>query len=230
MVNWILHIETSTKNCSVALGCDGKLINSIEKSSENYSHGEKLHPFIKELIDDSQINLTQLSAISVSKGPGSYTGLRIGVSAAKGLCYSLNIPLISLNSLSILSQNIRVSKDTLLVPMIDARRMEVYTQILDYQHKVLKNTWAEVLNENSFKKYLLTHNIIAFGVGSEKSKNLIVSPNFKVHEELQEPSAKSMVRLTYEKWKKKKFEDIAYFEPYYLKEFYTNHPSKPLTP
>ena len=155
MVNWILHIETSTKNCSVALGCDGELINSIEKSSEYYSHGEKLHPFIKELIDDSQINLTQLSAISVSKGPGSYTGLRIGVSAAKGLCYSLNIPLISLNSLSILSQNIRVSKDTLLVPMIDARRMEVYTQILDYQHKVLKNTWAEVLNENSFKKIFI---------------------------------------------------------------------------
>jgi len=229
MINWILHIETSTKNCSVALSCDGKLINSIEKSSENYSHGEQLHPFIKKLIDDSQINLTKLSAISVSKGPGSYTGLRIGVSAAKGLCYSLNIPLISLNSLSILAQNISVSKEILLVPMIDARRMEVYTQILDYQYKVLKNTWAEVLNEDSFKKHLSTHNILAFGVGSEKTKNLIVSPNFKVLKELHEPSAKSMVKLTYEKWKKQQFEDIAYFEPYYLKEFYTNHPSRPVT-
>ena len=97
MDNWILHIETSTKNCSVALSLNGKLIKIIEKSSENYSHGEQLHPFIKKLIDDSQINLQKLAAISVSKGPGSYTGLRIGVSAAKGLCYSLNKPLISVN-------------------------------------------------------------------------------------------------------------------------------------
>jgi len=221
MGNWILHIETSTKNCSVALSCDGKLINSIEKSSENYSHGEQLHPFIKKLIDDSQINLAKLSAISVSKGPGSYTGLRIGVSAAKGLCYSLNIQLISLNSLSILSQNISVPKGTLLAPMIDARRMEVYTQILDYQYKIVKNTWAEVLNEDSFKDYLSKNNLLAFGVGSQKTKNIIESPKFKVIDELHEPSAKNMVKLSHEKFKNQEFEDITSFEPYYLKEFYT---------
>ena len=221
MDNWILHIETSTKNCSVALSLNGKLINLIEKTSENYSHGEQLHPFIKKMIDDSQINLEKLAAICVSKGPGSYTGLRIGVSAAKGLCYSLNLPLISLNSLSILAQDIEVPKGTFLAPMIDARRMEVYTQILDNKHEVIKETWAEVLTEDSFKDYLQNNNILAFGFGSQKTKNLIKSPKFKTLDKPLEPSAKNMVKLSHEKFKNQDFEDVAYFEPYYLKEFYT---------
>tara|TARA_B110000238_G_scaffold190759_1_gene224278 strand:+ start:525 stop:1199 length:675 start_codon:yes stop_codon:yes gene_type:complete len=221
MDNWILHIETSTKNCSVALSLNGKLIKIIEKSSENYSHGEQLHPFMKKLIDDSQINLQKLAAISVSKGPGSYTGLRIGVSAAKGLCYSLNKPLISVNSLSILAQEIEAPKGTFLAPMIDARRMEVYTQILDNQHKVIKETWAEVLTENSFKDYLSKNNILAFGFGSQKTNGLIKSPKFKTLDNPVEPSAKNMVKLSYKKFMNPDFEDVAYFEPYYLKEFYT---------
>ena len=221
MSKWILHIETSTKNCSVALSCDNKLIDFIEKSSENYSHGEQLHPFIQKLIFRSKISLTNLSAISVSKGPGSFTGLRIGASAAKGLCYSLNIPLISLNSLLILAQDINVSKGTLLAPMIDARRMEVYTKILDYQYNVVEKTWAEVLTEFSFKEYLLKHNIVAFGNGASKTKNLITDSKYKVLDELYQPSAKNMVNLSYNKFKNNEFEDVAYFEPYYLKEFYT---------
>ncbi len=221
MSKWILHIETSTKNCSVALSCDNKLIDFIEKSSENYSHGEQLHPFIQKLIFRSKISLTNLSAISVSKGPGSFTGLRIGASAAKGLCYSLNIPLISLNSLLILAQDINVSKGTLLAPMIDARRMEVYTKILDYQYNVVEKTWAEVLTEFSFKKYLLKHNIVAFGNGASKTKNLITDSKYKVLDELYQPSAKNMINLSYNKFKNNEFEDVAYFEPYYLKEFYT---------
>jgi len=221
MSKWILHIETSTKNCSVALSCDNKLIDFIEKSSENYSHGEQLHPFIQKLIFRSKISLTNLSAISVSKGPGSFTGLRIGASAAKGLCYSLNIPLISLNSLLILAQDINVSKGTLLAPMIDARRMEVYTKILDYQYNVVEKTWAEVLTEFSFKEYLLKHNIVAFGNGASKTKNLITDSKYKVLDELYQPSAKNMINLSYNKFKNNEFEDVAYFEPYYLKEFYT---------
>ena len=221
MNNWILHIETSTKNCSVALSCDGKLIKVIEKSSENYTHGEQLHPFIKQLIDDSNISVKNLVAICVSKGPGSYTGLRIGVSAAKGLCYALNIPLISLNSLSILAQDVEVSKGSFLAPMIDARRMEVYTQILDHEHKITKETWAEVLTEDSFNDHLLKHKVLGFGSGSEKTKELIKNPNFKTLNGPQEPSAKSMVKLSYKKFENKDFEDVAYFEPYYLKEFYT---------
>ena len=221
MSKWILHIETSTKNSSVALSCDNKLIDFIEKSSENYSHGEQLHPFIQKLIFRSKISLTNLSAISVSKGPGSFTGLRIGASAAKGLCYSLNIPLISLNSLLILAQDINVSKGTLLAPMIDARRMEVYTKILDYQYNVVEKTWAEVLTEFSFKEYLLKHNIVAFGNGASKTKNLITDSKYKVLDELYQPSAKNMINLSYNKFKNNEFEDVAYFEPYYLKEFYT---------
>tara|TARA_B110000444_G_scaffold67972_1_gene63947 strand:- start:25687 stop:26370 length:684 start_codon:yes stop_codon:yes gene_type:complete len=226
MDTWILHIETSTKNCSVALGLNGKLFNLIEKSSENYSHGEKLHPFIKELVDESPIDFDEISAISVSKGPGSYTGLRIGVSAAKGLCYALNTPLISLNSLSIIAQQVTTSKGFFLAPMIDARRMEVYTQILDHNCKIVKNTWAEILTENSFEDYLSKNKILAFGFGSHKTKNLIQSPNFKILDYPIEPSAKYMVSLSYNKFQIKDFEDVAYFEPYYLKEFYSTKVQK----
>jgi len=222
MNKWILNIETSTKNCSVSLSCDGCLIDLIEKSGENYTHGERLHPFINKIIENSKINFSKLSAISVSKGPGSYTGLRIGVSAAKGLCYSLNIPLISLNSLSILANKVKVSEGTLLAPMIDARRMEVYTQILDYKYKIVKNTWAELINKNSFKELMNQNDILAFGIGSNKSINIIKNPRYNVLHHDYEPSAKNMIENSYKKYLNKEFENIAYFEPYYLKEFYNS--------
>jgi len=220
MSSWILNIETSTKNCSVALSFKGKLINAIEQSSESYSHGEQLHPCIDKLISESKINLSNLSAVAVSKGPGSYTGLRIGVSAAKGLCYSLNIPLISLNSLSILSRKVKVSKGTLLAPMLDARRLEVYTQLLDYQYKIIKNTWAEIITKDSFSSFMSNNSILAFGTGSQKTKSSIKNLKYKVLDKLYEPSSKEMADLSYKKFIKKEYENIAYFEPYYLKEFY----------
>ena len=220
MSSWILNIETSTKNCSVALSYKGNLINAIEQSSESYSHGEQLHPCIDKLISESKIKLSNLSAVAVSKGPGSYTGLRIGVSAAKGLCYSLNVPLISLNSLSILSRKVKVNKGTLLAPMIDARRLEVYTQLLDYKYKIIKNTWAEIITKDSFSSFMSYNSILAFGTGSQKTKSSIKNLKYKVLDKLYEPSSKEMAALSYKKFLKKEYENIAYFEPYYLKEFY----------
>ena len=220
MSSWILNIETSTKNCSVALSYKGNLINAIEQSSESYSHGEQLHPCIDKLISESKIKLSNLSAVAVSKGPGSYTGLRIGVSAAKGLCYSLNIPLISLNSLSILSRKVKVNKGTLLAPMIDARRLEVYTQLLDYKYKIIKNTWAEIITKDSFSSFMSNNSILAFGTGSQKTKNSIKNLKYRVLDKLYEPSSKEMTALSYKKFLKKEYENIAYFELYYLKEFY----------
>ena len=201
MSSWILNIETSTKNCSVALSFKGKLINAIEQSNESYSHGEQLHPCIDKLISESKIKLSNLSA-------------------AKGLCYSLNIPLISLNSLSILSRKVKVSKGTLLAPMIDARRLEVYTQLLDYQYKIIKNTWAEIITKDSFSSFMSNNSILAFGTGSQKTKNSIKNLKYKVLDKLYEPSSKEMAGLSYKKFLKKEYENIAYFEPYYLKEFY----------
>tara|TARA_B100000686_G_C16801242_1_gene986169 strand:- start:5250 stop:5924 length:675 start_codon:yes stop_codon:yes gene_type:complete len=218
--SYLLHIETSTKNCSVALSLNGKLINCNEFSGKDYSHGEKLHVFINKTIVDSNIAFSDLSGISVSKGPGSYTGLRIGVAAAKGLCYALNIPLLSVNSLSVLAQQMSVDKDTFLAPMFDARRMEVYTQILDYKHQVVKPTWSEVLTPESFNEHLSKSKIVAFGVGSKKTKGMINHPNFELINKLVEPSARDMILLSHKKWEDKILEDLAYFEPFYLKEFF----------
>ena len=218
----ILNIETSSKNCSVCLSSKGKLIQSFDSEDDTFRHSELLTSCIQDILSENNIDVKDLSVISIGIGPGSFTGLRIGVAAAKGLCLGLNIPLLSINTLTILSQKMKVEKGTLIAPMIDARRMEVYTQLHNHNNKIIKSSWAEILNSESFHNFLSKYKIIAFGAGSEKCENIIKHKNFSVNKKMLFPSAKNMVKLSFSKWKKKQYEDIAYFEPYYLKDFYIN--------
>ena len=222
---YILHLETSTKNCSVSISKDGVLIAFIEKASENYSHGEQLHPFIEQVVQEAEISLSDLDAIAVSKGPGSYTGLRIGVSAAKGLCFSLQIPLISMSSLEVLEQSIEIDHGY-VVPMLDARRMEVYSTVFNANSKIEREIKAEIIDENSFLEYAQNEKVHLVGDGVEKCKEVLKNRNFEFHTSF--PSAKNMVKLSYEKYKKSDFEDVAYFEPYYLKDFVVTPQKKKL--
>lgn len=213
----ILHLETSTKNCSVAFSKDGQLLNLCEEYDDKYGHSEKLHQFVEWALEGAEIKMKDLNAVCVSKGPGSFTGLRIGVSAAKGFCYGLNIPLLSLTSLEILAQT-QIGKDyDLIIPMIDARRMEVYTAVFDGSGKQISDTEAKILDENSFSEF--KDKKIAFvGDGVEKSKTILQLPNADFIEGVH-PSAKNMIGPAEIKFKKGEFEDVAYFEPFYLKEF-----------
>ena len=145
----LLHIETSTKNCSVSIANCGELISLKEINTGDYSHAEMLHPLINEALLESKLTIKEIEAIAVGKGPGSYTGLRIGVSAAKGLCFANDIPLISINSLEILAQSMDIDSG-LIIPMIDARRMEVYAAIYDKNHNTVRETKAEIIDQNSF--------------------------------------------------------------------------------
>lgn len=215
-MSYILNIETATKNCSVALAKDGKTVLCKEISEEGYSHAERLHVFIEATLKESGIRFNELNAIAVSKGPGSYTGLRIGVSAAKGFCYALGIPLIAIDTLAILTQRLNV-ENGLVVPMIDARRMEVYSAVFDSKKEKIREVQAEILTENSFSDYSETIHFI--GDSNEKAKTVLTKPNFVFHEGMVFPSANEMSALSHEKFQNKAFEDVAYFEPYYLKDF-----------
>ena len=215
-MSYILNIETATKHCSVALAKNGETIFCKEIAELGYSHAEKLHTFIAEVLDKGGIVFNDLSAVAISKGPGSYTGLRIGVSAAKGLCYSLNIPLIAVDTLTVLANQVLVN-DGLIVPLIDARRMEVYSAIFGSNGKMIREVLAEVLTENSFANY--TENIHFVGDCLEKAKTVLLKPNFVFHDEIIFPSAKEMSKLSFYQFQKNSFEDVAYFEPYYLKDF-----------
>ncbi len=168
-------------------------------------------------IKDANINPSDVDAIAISKGPGSYTGLRIGVSAAKGLCYALDKPLISVSTLKALAHQVK-TEEVLIIPMLDARRMEVYSAVFDSEHKQIRDTQAQVLNENSFNEYLEKGKVYFIGNGVEKTKTLISHPN-AVFVENKLPSAKEMSMLAYNKYLKNTFEDVAYFDPYYLKDF-----------
>ena len=214
---FILNIETSTTNCSVSLSKEGETLVLKEDYNDNYSHAERLHVYIDDVLKQAKISLTNLDAIAVSKGPGSYTGLRIGVSAAKGLCYALNKPLISVSTLEALTHQINV-EDGVIVPMIDARRMEVYSAVFNSEHKQIRDTEAQILDENSFTKYLENGKVYFIGNGVEKTKTLINHSN-AVFVENKLPSAKEMSLLAFTKYKKNDTEDVAYFEPYYLKDF-----------
>ncbi len=213
----ILSIETATTNCSVSVSKDGNTIVLKEDYDKNYSHAERLHVYIDEVLKDATIESSQLDAIAVSKGPGSYTGLRIGVSAAKGLCFALNKPLISIPTLEALAHQV-VCNDGIIVAMLDARRMEVYAAIFDSNYNQIKETQAKILDESSFKEYLTQGKVYFIGNGVEKTKTLISHPN-AIFIEDKLPSANEMSALANQKYKKSDFEDIAYFEPYYLKDF-----------
>ena len=215
---WLLNIETATTNCSVSISKNGELISYKEVNTEKYSHQENLHELIQSSIFDCNIELTILSGIAVSKGPGSFTGLRIGVAAAKGLCFGLNIPLLSVNTLTILSQKMKVEKGTLIAPMIDARRMEVYTKCYDYNLKEITSDKAIVLEKDSFDK-LKDKSIYFFGDGAQKFNDIINRENFIFLDNIN-PDSKFMGELSYDKFVNNQFEDLSSFEPNYIKDFY----------
>ncbi len=218
----ILCIETSTTVCSVCVTADEKVIY-FREINNGFSHAENLHGFIEEVLKESNLTFSQLSAVAVSKGPGSYTGLRIGVSAAKGLCYALNIPLISIDTLQSMTWAVAQSKseDILFCPMLDARRMEVYCEVYDKNIETMLPVSALVLDENSIKIFNLEKPICFFGDGVSKAKELLQKNEHAIFIENIFPSSKNMVALSLQKFNQKQFENVALFEPFYLKEFYT---------
>ena len=222
-MGYILNIETATKNCSVALAKEGKTIICKEIAEEGYSHAERLHVFIEAIIKEAGIALKDLSAIAVSQGPGSYTGLRIGVSAAKGLCYALDIPLIAVDTLQALASQVTISSG-LIIPMIDARRMEVYSAIFSPTLEKKREVLAQIIDENSFED--LQETVYFVGDCAEKCQSVLNKDNYVFLEDIKYPSAKEMSALSYEKFKIKDTVDVAYFEPYYLKDFMITAPKK----
>ena len=225
----ILVIETATKNCSLALCENGITIESIDYNDGNFSHAEKLHVFIEEILSKSDKEYKDLNAIAVSKGPGSYTGLRIGVSACKGLCFGLNIPLIAIETLEILARTYlvenKINEQDLLIPMIDARRMEVYTAVFDSKFNKIKQTEALILQNNSFDEFLSKSSCHFIGDGAEKSEFLLKRENTSFSP-ITYPSAKVMAKFVEQAFIAQKFEDTAYFEPYYLKDFVDGNKNK----
>jgi tRNA threonylcarbamoyladenosine biosynthesis protein TsaB len=228
----ILNIETSTEVCSVLLAENGKLVYEKE-STEGMNHSRLLTVFIEELFAESKTIMKKLDAVAVSKGPGSYTGLRIGVSVAKGLCYSLGIPLIAVGSLDAMayyasqSENLPAGLDAdenlLFCPMIDARRMEVYTALYNKNGENVQPVSAEIIDENSFSALLENKKIILMGNGAQKCKDHLLHPNFLYHGPFQ-TSARFMQIPAEKKFEKNEFEDVAYFEPFYLKNFVATIP------
>lgn len=214
---YILNIETATTNCSVSLSNKGETVVLKEDYNNNYSHAERLHVYIDAVLNEANIKASQLDAIAVSKGPGSYTGLRIGVSAAKGLCFALGKPLISILTLEALAHQVNTS-DGVIVPMLDARRLEVYSAVFDSNLNQIRETQAQILDEASFESYLNKTKVCFIGNGVPKTKELITHEN-AIFIEDKLPSSNEMSRLSFEKYKKSDIEDVAYFEPYYLKDF-----------
>lgn len=218
-MSFILNIESSSTNCSVSLTKNGDLISIKENNDEKYSHSTKLHSFINEVISDSKITINELSAIAVSKGPGSYTGLRIGVAAAKGLCFSLDIPLISVSTLLVLSKQIKISSG-LIIPVLDARRNEVYSAIYDANYKLVKKESPKLIDSKSFENFSNDNQLYFIGSGQQKCRELIKSNNNLIfHNNESLPSSKEMADISYQKFISSDFEDLAYFEPAYLKNF-----------
>jgi len=213
----ILCLETSTTNCSVSIGDGDFIIAHKEINSKNFSHSEQLHSFIDELLKQESLIPKDLDAISISKGPGSYTGLRIGVSAAKGLAYALDIPLISVSTLLCLAKQVDINEG-LIVPMLDARRMEVYSEIFDASFESKREIKAEILEETSFQIELEASEVHFIGTGVEKFQEICHHPNALFHKE-KLPSAKEQYPIAKRKFDDNIFEDVAYFEPYYLKDF-----------
>lgn len=213
---YILSLETATRNCSVAISANGNTIACKEIAEEGFSHAEKLHVFIAAILKDNSLALSDLSAIAVSQGPGSYTGLRIGVSAAKGLSYALDIPLIAIDTLLLLAKKIKCN-DGIIIPMIDARRMECYTAIFDSNYAKIRETIAEIIDENTFQESKEIIHLV--GDGAEKCKSILNNSKFVYYDDYVFPSSNEMGLLAFEKYNTKDFVDVAYFEPFYLKDF-----------
>lgn len=213
----ILNIETATKNCSVSIADKGQILALKELNNGNYSHAEVLHPFIVDVLKEANLSTNEIDAIAVSKGPGSYTGLRIGVSAAKGLCFAFDAPLISIDTLTSLSYSITINEGY-IIPMLDARRMEVYAAVFNENHQKVREIKADIIDQNSFLEYLNSAKVYFLGDGSQKCKEIITHEN-AVFVDAKFPSAKEMAKLSYDKYQKSDIENVAYFEPFYLKDF-----------
>lgn len=214
----ILNLETATTNCSVSIAKDGNILAIKEHDTPNYSHSEQLHLFIVEIVKKAAVSLSEIDAIAISKGPGSYTGLRIGVSAAKGLCFSLDIPLISIATLKSMACQSKSRDVDFIIPVLDARRMEVYSHIFDTDLNTIRETKADIIDADSYAEYTQKGKVLLIGNGAEKCKEIFEHSNFS-YDTTVVPSASEMATLSYEKYTKDDFEDVAYFEPYYLKDF-----------
>ena len=225
----ILHIEASTEVCSVALSQDGHVF--FERvNSDARSHAKVLAPFVEEAIKVADEQGAKINAVALSSGPGSYTSLRIASSTAKGVCYGRNIPLIAIPTTAIMCVPVLfrddLPEDALLCPMIDARRNEVYATVYDRALGVMKETHAEVVTEESFKEFLDRGPVYFFGNGAAKCSTIINHPNARFLEEHKNPMAKNMMPLAERAWFNEQFEDIAYFEPFYLKNFVASKPKE----
>lgn len=224
----ILCIETATGLCSVAL-CDGNRVIALKESAEGRSHASLLTLFIRDLLRGAGIRASDLNAVAVSKGPGSFTGLRIGVSAAKGIAYAVAIPLIGIDTAysmfhgfqDFAAERYNFTSDDLFCPVLDARRMEVYSAIYDHEGKIIRELKAEIMNNDSFSGYAGSSRLFLFGDGAEKCKNVIKRENI-VFETDYRISASSMCKPAAEAFSEQHFEDVAYFEPFYLKDFLTS--------
>jgi tRNA threonylcarbamoyladenosine biosynthesis protein TsaB len=223
----IVSLETSGDTCSVALHAKGKLLTS-QIIQEPQAHASNLALLVSRVLRDSKINTHHIQAVAITSGPGSYTGLRIGTSTAKGLCYSLNVPLIAVNTLQLLVyQGVKLRKQSLLCPMLDARRMEVYCTVADAQGNILLPMQAKVIDESSFHDLLEANQIIFYGSGAPKCKQAIIHNNTHFLENVV-PSVSHLGELAFHKFQRKEFEDLVHFEPVYLKEFRISKSTKPL--
>ena len=215
----ILHIETSSKNCSVAISDGEELLCLCEEVSENYKQSESLHTFVEWALEGAEISLKDIEAVSLGKGPGSYTGLRIGAASAKGFCYGLKVPLIAVNSLETMIEPFLGQNYDVIIPLIDARRMEVYCAVFDGNSgEMLTETEAKILDEQSFKE-LEGKKILFVGDGAKKAQEILKISGADFNENVY-PSAKYLIKKAVEKFNRQDFEDVAYFEPFYLKDFH----------
>ncbi len=214
----ILHLETSSKNCSVAISDGRELLCLCEERSDNYKQSESLHTFVEWALEGADITLSDLDAVSLGMGPGSYTGLRIGASAAKGFCFGLEIPLIAVNSLETMIKPFLGADYELVIPMVDARRMEVYTGIYDGQSGKQEQPTSALVLDSSTLNNLSDKKILIVGDGAAKAKDILNLPNADFNDSVY-PSAQYLTDEAVRKFTAGEFEDVAYFEPFYLKDF-----------
>jgi tRNA threonylcarbamoyladenosine biosynthesis protein TsaB len=228
----IICLETSTLVCSVAL-CDANGVVALRESNENKSHASRLTVFIEELLKEAGLRVSDLDAVAVSKGPGSFTGLRIGVSTAKGIAYAASIPLIGIETTLSMFHGIDetvkrkygTDKTSLFVPMLDARRMEVYFSIFTSEGKAIKEISAEIIDDRSFSDIPENIRMLIFGDGASKCREVLKRGNILFDDEFR-ISAAYMYEPAFKSLRERRFEDIAYFEPFYLKDFITSRPKK----
>jgi tRNA threonylcarbamoyladenosine biosynthesis protein TsaB len=227
----ILHIETSGKTCSAAIS-KGQTLSAYDKISEDKSHASSLSVMIQALLDDDKLTAQDLDAVAVSAGPGSYTGLRIGVSVAKGICYAAELPLIAVPTLKVMLNTILATHNKaadfdLFVPMMDARRMEVYQAVYTLDGKTMEQVSPLILDKFAYQDFLKNHKLLFFGDGAEKAKDVIIHPNASFFSDAL-PEAKYMISEALNRYHHNDFEDIAYYEPFYLKAFQATKPKNPL--